>query len=785
MNRKLIPVFLAFVSLSGSAAQNRIKITEPVAAENTPTDNWQRAAKLVAQMTLEEKIGQMAQIGIDVITRGQDMPPASTLQIDVEKLRAAVVKYHVGSIFSAPNTQARTAQWWNAAVAEIQRVAMTETRMKIPVLYALDQNHGGTYTAGSTMFPAPIALAASWNPVHARCMGEITAYETRASNVPWTFSPTLDLGLDPRWARQNEDFGEDPYLGAIFGAELTKGLQGENADNIGKNHIAACAKHFLGYGATISGKDRTPAYIPENVMFEYHIPAFQAALDAGVVTFMINSGIVNNRPSHADYHLITNILRKQMGFRGMVVSDYEDINKLYFRDHMVGSIKGAIREAINAGIDMSIIPANYVEFCTLLKELVEEGQVPAARIDEAATRILKLKLDLNLFETPNTFLKDYPEFHSEKFQNASYDAAADAITLLKNKNGILPLKKGKKILVVGPNATSMRPLNGGWTFSWQGEKADEFVTDERNLLQAIELKYGKENVKYIAGVSYNHAAAYDAEYKDRFDEAISAAQNADIVLLMLGENSYCEKPGDLNDLYLSDLQTDLAQKITEKGKPTILVLSEGRPRLISKFSHKVEAIVQTYLPGMYGADALADVLAGDVNPSGKLPYTYPAFPNSLVPYYHKYAEEQKNTDATYQYESDYNYEFPFGFGLSYTTFEYGNAKISAAEQPLNENTQITISVEITNTGEMAGKEIVQLYSADLFASLAPDVKRLRRFEKVALAVGETKTVTFTLRQSDLAFVDFDNKKVIEKGDFEFQIGASSADIKARLAYKIK
>ncbi|MDR1652086.1 MAG: glycoside hydrolase family 3 C-terminal domain-containing protein [Prevotellaceae bacterium] len=752
---------------------------------NAQNSNQQRAAELVAKMTLEEKIGQMAQISIDVITRGQDTPPASTLQIDSEKLREAVVKYHVGSILNSPNTRARTAEWWNAAVEEMQQVAMTETRMKIPILYGLDQNHGATYTAESTMFPAPITLAASWQPENARRMGEITAYQTRASNVPWTFTPTLDLGLDPRWARQNENFGEDPYIGAMFGAALTKGFQGENPNNIDKNRIAACAKHFMGYGAPISGKDRTPAYIPENVLLEYHAPAFQAAIDAGVASIMINSGIINNKPVHADYKILTTILREQMGFKGMVVSDWEDINKLFTRDRMVASIKEAIREAINAGIDMSMIPINYVEFCTLLKELVDEGQVSMARIDEAVTHILKIKLDLNLFETPNTFKKDYPEFHSKNFQKASYDVAADAITLLKNKNGILPLKKGKKILVAGPNAVSMRALNGGWTFSWQGEKVDEFVKDEHNLLQAIELKYGKENVKYIAGVSYKKVFEYDTEYKDRFEEAIAAAENADVVLLMLGENSYCEKPGDLDDLYLNDLQTELAQKIIEKGKPVILVLSEGRPRLISKFSQKTDAIVQTYLPGMYGADALADILAGDINPSGKLPYTYPAFPNSLIPYYHKYAEEQENTDAAYNYQGDYNYEFPFGFGLSYSSFEYKNAKISAAEQPLNENAQITVSVEVTNTGKMAGKEVVQLYSADLYASLMPDVKRLRRFEKVELEAGETKTVTFTLQQSDLAFVNFDNKKTVERGDFEFQIGASSADIKAKLAYKIK
>ncbi|GHV43642.1 glycosyl hydrolase [Bacteroidia bacterium] len=746
-------------------------------------DNRQRAAELLKQMTLEEKIGQMAQVSIDMMVKGDDTPPASTLQIDVEKLRDAVVKYKVGSILNSPNTRARTAAWWNAAVAEIQRVATAETRLKIPVLYGLDQNHGASYTAGSTIFPTQITVAATWQPDFARQMGEVAAYETRASNVPWTFSPVLDLGLDPRWARLPEGFGEDPYVCSTFGAQLIKGYEGENIGD--KNHIAACAKHFLGYSAPVSGKDRTPAYIPDNVLLEYHVPAFQAAVDAGVASFMINSGIVNNEPVHASYKLLTELLRGKMGFKGLVVSDWEDINKLYTRDRLVPSVKEAIKAGINAGIDMSMIPTDYVQFCTLLKELVEEGEVPMQRIDEAVTRILKLKLDLNLFNVPNTFLKDYPKFNSEEFQKQSYNAASEAITLLKNKENILPLKKGAKIFVTGPNAVSHRALNGGWTFSWQGEKVDEFAQNSPTLLQAIENKFGKNNVTYAAGVSYKPDFEYDTEFKDNFDEALAAAQKADVVIFCLGENSYCEKPGDLDDLYLNDLQTELAQEILKLGKKTILLLSEGRPRLISKFSGKVDAILQTYQVGFYGANAVANVLSGDVNPSGKLPYTYPAFPNSLIPYYHKYAEEQENTDVAYNYEGDYNYEFPFGFGLSYSTFEYKNAKINVAEMPLGSADEIVVSVDVTNTSGTAGKEVAQLYSVDLYASLIPDVKRLRRFQKIELAAGETKTLTFRLQQSDLAFYNLKNEKTVEKGDFEFQIGSSSADIKARLNYKIK
>lgn len=744
-----------------------------------------KAAEIVSKMTLAEKVGQTAQISIDLVIKGQDTPPTSTIEIDMEKLREAIVKYHVGSILNSPNTRARTPEWWTKAVEQMQSVAMNETRSKVPIIYGLDQIHGATYTAGSTMFPQEITVAASWNPQHARKMGEITAYETRASNVPWNFSPVLDLGLDPRFPRQYEGFGEDPYIGAVFGRELIKGYEGDDNNIANPTKVAACMKHFIGYSAPISGKDRTPAYIPENVLLEYHVPPFQAAIDAGVHTIMLNSGIVNNESVHASYKLMTKLLREDMGFQGMIVTDWEDINKLYNRDKMITSIKEAIKAGINAGIDMSMIPIAYKEYCQLLTELVNEGEVPMSRLDDAATRVVALKLKLNLFDVPNTYRKDYPEFNSKAYQQASYDAAVDGITLLKNEGNVLPLQKGAKILVTGPNAVSKRSLNGGWTFSWQGEKVDEFADQYLNILDAMQKKYGKENVSYIPGVSYTKETKWDTEHKDRFEEAIAAARDVDYIVLCLGENSYCEKPGDLNDLYLNELQTELAQEMIKLNKKVILVLSEGRPRLISKFSSKIDAIVQTYLPGIYGADALVDILAGDINPSGKLPYTYPAFPNSLVPYYHKYAEEQVNTDAAYNYEGDYNFEYPFGYGISYTTFAYSNPKINKTELAVDSKEDILVSIDVTNTGNREGKEVVQLYSSDLYASLVPDVKRLRRFEKIALKAGETKTVTFKLNVNDLSFINLDNKRVVEPGDFIFQVGASSDDTRNKIPFTVK
>ena len=735
------------------------------------TETACRVEQLLDKMTLTEKIGQMAQLTIEpfVIADG-----AGGFTLDTALLREAVVEYGVGSLLNVPLSESQPAEVWGPFIGELQRIATDETRLGIPLIYGVDQVHGGTYSLGSTLFPQQIALAATWNPAHARRMGEITAYEMRACNIPWNFAPILDLGADPRFPRQYEGFGEDPYLGSVLGRELVKGQEGDDNDVDHPERVATCLKHFL-------GKDRTPANIPWNALMEYHLPAFREALDAGAHSVMVNSGIIDNEPVHASRRILTGLLRDELGFAGVVVTDYEDLEKLHARDRLAATSKDAICLGINAGIDMAMIPIDFRGFCRDLRELVEEGAVPMERIDEAVRRILRLKFELGLFERPNTLPADYPRYGCEKHRQASYAAAAEAITLLKNDGGLLPLDPaaGRRILVCGPNAQSRRALCGGWTVTWQGHGIERHPELCKTLAEALGERFGRRNVEVIPGVSYDaHESRYDTERRDRFDEAAEAARRADVVVLCLGENSYCEKPGDLNDLALDPLQTELAERIAATGKPVVLVLSEGRPRLISKFSAKIPAIVQSYLPGPQGADAVADVLTGKVNPSGKLPYTYPAFPNSLAVYYHKYADEQRNTDATYKYEGDYNPEFVFGHGLSYTTFAYSRAELTY------EGYEIVIKADITNTGDRAGQEVVQLYSRDLYASLIPDVKRLRRFEKIALKPGQTRTVEFRITKEDLAFYNLENERIAEPGEFLFEIGASSADIRATLPFKL-
>ena len=747
---------------------------QPVA----PAEVDRRVEALLAQMTLEEKVGQMTQVALDVVGKGAHRTSADApFSIDLDKLRDVVVKYHVGSFQNSTNNRAATPAMWYTIISQMQEVAMKETRLKIPTVYAIDAIHGETFTAGATFFPQEIAQAATRNRALVRRGAEITAYETRASAIPWVFSPVLDLGADPRSARQWETFGEDPYLGAELGVQIVKGNEGDHGDVGNPAHVAACIKHFLGYQVTQSGKDRTNAYLSTEALYEYHLAAFKAAIDAGAHTIMINSGLVNGVPMHANYALLTTLLKEKLGFRGVVITDWQDIENLRTRDHLAATPKEAIMLAINAGIDMSMPPYQYEAFCNGLTELVHEGKVPQSRIDDAARRVLRLKMELGLFERPVTNPKDYPEFGSPAFEQASYQAAAEAVTLLKNLDQVLPLKKTAKVLVTGPNANSMRTLNGGWSYSWQGEKTEEFAGKYHTILAAVRQKIGAPNVTFVPGVSYSTApgAKYYAEQADRLDEAVAAARNADVVVLCLGENSYAEKPGDLNDMYLSDLQTQLAQRLAATGKPVVLVLNEGRPRVISRFEPGMKAVVQAYLPGNFGGDALADVLFGDVNPSGKLPYTYPRYPNALGSYIHKYAEEQTKAEGVYNYEADYNPQYGFGFGLSYTTFKYSNLTVDQAT--VARTGQVTVKVQVTNTGAREGKEAVELYSSDLVATqIAPDVRRLRRFDKISLKPGETKTVTFTLPVSELAYSGPAGEKVLEAGDFDLKI----ADLKQRI-----
>ncbi len=728
---------------------------------------------LLKQMTLEEKVGQMAQITIDVVAKGPDRfrsdEPAS---IDMEQLRDAVLKYHVGSILNTANNRARTPEVWAEIIGTIQQVATQESRLKIPVIYGIDAIHGVTYSAGATMFPHELALAATWNPEFAYTLGEITAYETRASNIPWNFSPVLDLGLDPRYSRLGEGMGEDPYLISRFGEQLIKGYEGENNDIADPFHVASCMKHYLGYAVPISGKDRTPAYIPDNVLREYHVTPFKAAIDAGAHTIMVNSGIINGIPVHANYDILIKLLREELGFEGLIVTDWGDIENLYKRDMVAVDNKEAVKMAINAGIDMSMISYMYEPFCNDLIALVKEGEVPMNRIDDAVRRVLTLKYKLNLFDKPTVDYKDYPKFGGKEHAQKAYEVAAEAITLLKNKNNILPLKKTAKVLVTGPGANSMRPLNGCWSYSWQGQLADEFAGDYNTIFEAVQNEIGK-NATWIPGVSYGKEMDYRIENKDRYEEAIAAARRSDYVVLCVGENSYAEKPGDLVDLTLSKLQLQYAQDLLKTGKPVILVLAEGRPRVIREIASNVNGILMAYWPGNYGGDALADVIFGDVNPSGKLPITYPSAVNSLVPYIHKYSEEQVKSAGMYNYEGDFSPEFHFGFGLSYTDFDYKNLRLSATQ--ISGKEKLEIKVEVTNTGKMAGKEVVQLYTSDLVASITPDVKRLRRFEKLLLQPGETKTVVFTIDASDLAFVNAANQWVTEPGEFKVTIGNTSLE----------
>ena len=733
---------------------------------------------LISKMTLEEKVGQMTQINLTVIAKGPNRFSSSfPMEIDDSRANKALVDFKVGSVLNTINNTAQKPSVWFKNISKIQKIAMNNNRLGIPVIYGIDAIHGTTYTDGATMFPQQITTAASWNPENAYNMAQVCAYETRASSIPWNFSPVLDLGLDPRFPRQFETFGEDPLLVERFGVEMIKGYQGFDNNVSNKHKVAACMKHFVGYHATISGKDRTPAYIPDNVLSEYHIVSFKKAIEAGAKTVMINSGLINGIPVHADYNLLINILRNKLGFQGVILTDWEDIRKLHDRDKVAKTQKEAVKIAINAGIDMSMVPYEYEQFFNDLVELVEDGEVSMDRIDDAVKRILELKFELDLFQNPVTNYEDYQDFGSKKHHQLAYKAASESITLLKNNNNILPIKGKPRILVAGPNGNNMRTLNGAWSYSWQGELTDKFAGDFNTIFEALANKYGKDNVKYVSGVSYKENGSYYDMVEDDINKAVSEANKSDYIVLCLGENTYTEKPGDLNDLNLHQLQIKLAKKLAETGKPIILILNIGRPRLITDIEPFMSAIVNIYLPGNFGGDALSDVLSGKVNPSGKLPYTYPAYPNSLIPYYFKPSEVQNNSQGAYNYVGEVNNLYDFGFGLSYSEFTYSNLEINNDQFNLDDS--IKISVNVKNSGKIDGSETVQLYSSDLYASLTPDVKRLRDFDKIELKAGEMKTITFELPVSELAFVNSDNQFVVESGKFKLSIDNLSKEITVR------
>lgn len=724
-----------------------------------------KVEKTLAKMTLDEKIGQMLELNLDIMGT---YDASGKWKLNETMLDTCISKYKVGSLLNAPGTRAATVKQWQEWIRLIQKKSMKH--IGIPDVFGLDHNHGVTYTQGGTLFPQPINIAASFNTELARTGAQVTAYESRAANCPWVYNPVTDLGRDPRWSRIWESFGEDPIVNARMAEAEIMGYQGNDHNHLSRYNVATSLKHYMGYGAPFTGKDRTPAYIAPNVLREKYFEPFKAAVQAGALTIMVNSSSINGVPVHASYEYLTQWLKKDLNWDGMIVTDWADINNLFTRERVAKDKKDAIRIAINAGIDMSMDPYS-VEFCILLKQLVNEGKVSQERIDDAVRRILRLKYRIGLFDEPNTGGKGYEKFGSQEHADMALRSAEETEILLKNE-GVLPLAKGKKILLTGPNANQMRCLNGGWSYTWQGSKAEDLAEKYNTIYEALCNKYGQENVILDQGVTYNEKGQYWEENEPQIEKAVAAAAQADVIIACVGENSYCETPGNLTDLWMSENQRNLVKALAKTGKPIVLVLNEGRPRLIADIEPLAKAIVHIMLPGNYGGDALANLLAGDANFSAKLPYTYPKEINSLANYDYKVSEEVGTMAGAYNYDAKVSLQWPFGYGLSYTTFEYANLKVDKANFTADDT--LTVTVDVKNTGSRAGKESVLLYSSDLIASIVPDNKRLRCFTKISLEPGETKTVTFTLPAKDLAFVGADGRWTLEEGDFLLRVARLTA-----------
>ena len=757
MKKILLSISLLALAYTASANVPVIKSDLKIEAQVEQT---------LKKLTLEEKIGQMMELVTDLFGANDKN---GVFYIDEHKTDSILSRYKIGSILNAPNTCAPTAKQWEKYIAQIQKISMK--RIGIPCVFGLDQNHGSTYTQGGTLFPQNINVAATFNREVARKSAEATAYETRAVSVPWTYSPTVDLGRDARWPRIWENFGEDCYLSAEMGKAMVLGFQGEDPNHIDQHHIATSMKHFMGYGVPWTGKDRTPAYISPADLREKHFAPFLAGIQAGALTVMVNSASVNGIPMHANKDILTGWLKEETGWDGVLITDWADINNLYTREMVAKDKKDALRIAINAGIDMVMEPYN-ADACGYLIELVKEGKVPMSRIDDACRRVLRMKYRLGLFENPTQKLKNYPKFGGEEFAKIALDGATESMVLLKNEAGILPLQQGKKILLTGPNANQMRCLDGGWSYTWQGHRTDEFAGKYNTIYEAFCNEYGKENVILNQGVTYNEKGKYWEENEPDIEAAVAAAKDADVIVACIGENSYTETPGNLTDLWLSENQRNLVKALAKTGKPIILVLNEGRPRLIADIEPLAQGVIDIFLPGNYGGDALAQLVAGKQNFSGKMPYTYPKEINSLANYDFKKSEEVGTMEGAYDYNAKITQQWGFGQGLSYTTYEYSNLKVSQSN--FRHGDVIKVSVDVKNTGKVAGKESVLLFSSDLIASMVPDGRRLRAFDKVELQPGETKTVTFSLKADDLAFVGYDGKWILEEGDFKLMIANQTA-----------
>lgn len=720
------------------------------------------------KLTLEEKIGQMMELVTDLFGANDKN---GVFYIDEHKTDSILSRYKIGSILNAPNTCAPTAKQWEKYIEQIQKISMK--RIGIPCVFGLDQNHGSTYTQDGTLFPQNINVAATFNREIARHSAEATAYETRAVSVPWTYSPTVDLGRDARWPRLWENFGEDCYLSSEMGKAMVYGFQGEDPNNIDQYHIATSMKHFMGYGVPWTGKDRTPAYISPANLREKHFAPFLAGLQAGALTVMVNSASVNGMPMHANKEILTGWLKEETGWDGVLITDWADINNLYTREMVAKDKKDALRIAINAGIDMIMEPYSC-DACGYLIELVKEGKIPMSRIDDACRRVLRMKYRLDLFKNPTQKLKNYPKFGGEEFAKLALEGATESMVLLKNEGNILPLQHGKKILLTGPNANQMRCLDGGWSYTWQGHRADEFAGKYNTIYEAFCNEYGKENVILNQGVTYNEKGKYWEENEPQILGAVAAAKDADVIVACIGENSYTETPGNLTDLWLSENQRNLVKALAQTGKPVILVLNEGRPRLIADIEPLAQGIIDILIPGNMGGDALVNLVSGKSNFSGKMPYTYPKEINSLANYDFKKSEEVSTMEGAYDYNAKITQQWGFGYGLSYTSYQYSNLKVSKSD--FRHGDIIKVSVDVKNTGKVAGKESILLFSSDLVASMVPDGRRLRAFDKVELQPGETKTVTFELKADDLAFVGWDGKWRLEEGDFKLMIADQTASV---------
>lgn len=773
MKKTLIYVSMLALACTASANIHTTNANIPVIKSDAKIEA--KVDQTLKKLTLEEKVGQMMEIVIDLLG-GNDKN--GVFYIDEHKADSIFSHYKVGSILNAPNTCAPTAKQWEKYMAQIQKLSMK--RMGVPCIFGLDQNHGSTYTQGGTLFPQNINVAATFNREIARRSAEATAYETRAVSVPWTYSPTVDLGRDARWPRIWENFGEDCYLSSEMGKAMVYGFQGEDPNHIDQYHIATSMKHFMGYGVPWTGKDRTPAYISPADLREKHFAPFLAGIEAGALSVMVNSASVNGMPMHANKEILTHWLKEQTGWDGVLITDWADVNNLYTREMVAKDKKDALRIAINAGIDMVMEPYSC-DACGYIIELVNEGKIPMSRIDDACRRVLRMKYRLGLFEHPTQKLKNYPLFGGEQFAQLALEGATESMVLLKNNNNILPLQKGKKILLTGPNANQMRCLDGGWSYTWQGHRTDEFAGKYNTIYEALCNEYGKENIVLNQGVTYNEAGKYWEENEPQIAAAVEAAKHVDVVVACIGENSYTETPGNLTDLWLSENQRNLVKALATTGKPIILVLNEGRPRLIADIEPLAQGVVNILIPGNYGGDALAQLLSGKANFSGKMPYTYPKEINSLANYDFKKSEEVGTMTGAYDYNAKITQQWGFGQGLSYTTYQYSNLKVDKAS--FAHDDVIRVSVEVKNTGKVAGKESVLLFSSDLMASMVPDGRRLRAFDKVALQPGESKTVTFDLKANDLAFVGWDGKWILEEGDFKLMVADQQATIHCNETHK--